>query len=121
MAGVNPFLAGLACRCPACGKGSLFKSYLKLNTRCPSCDQDLTAADSGDGPDVFVILICGAIACFGLLFTEITYHPPVWVDLVTWFPAAAILCLLALPPFKGVLVALQFHNHASEARHGDKP
>jgi len=119
MAGLHPILAGLACRCPNCGKGALFRSYLKLNARCSVCDFDLAKADSGDGPAVFVILICGALACFGLLFTEITFHPPVWVELVIWFPAAAILCLLALPPFKSVLVAAQFLNHASEVRNKD--
>jgi uncharacterized protein (DUF983 family) len=116
VAGVNPILAGLTCRCPNCGKGALFSGYLKLNDRCPSCDFDLKAADPGDGPAVFVILICGAIACFGLLFTEIAFHPPVWVHLVTWFPGAALLCLAALPVFKAVLIALQFHNKASLGR-----
>lgn len=119
MAGVHPILAGLACRCPNCGKGPLFRSYLKLHARCSVCDFDLGQADSGDGPAVFVILICGAVACFGLLFTEMTYHPPIWVELVIWFPGAALLCLAALPPFKGALLAAQFHNKASEVRPED--
>ena len=119
MAGVNPILAGLSCRCPNCGKGALFGGFLKLNARCPDCDFDLKSADSGDGPAVFVILICGGLACFGLLMTEITWQPPIWLELAIWLPAAVILCLGALRPFKGVLVAMQFHNKASESRHGD--
>ena len=117
MAGsVNPIIAGISCRCPNCGQGALFGGFLTLNARCSVCDFDLKRADSGDGPAVFVVLICGAIACFGLLFTEIAYHLPVWLELTIWLPIAAALCIGALRPFKSVLVALQFHNHASEGR-----
>ena len=115
MSDVNPFLAGLAGHCPNCGKGALFRGFLKLNARCAACDFDLARADSGDGPAVFVVLICGGIACFGLLFTEITYQPPIWMELAFWLPAAVVLCVGALRPFKGVMVALQFHHKASEA------
>ena len=113
---VNPIIAGIGCRCPNCGQGALFGGFLTLNTHCPVCDVDLAKADSGDGPAVFVVLICGAIACFGLLFTEISFHLPVWIELSIWLPIAAALCIGALRPFKSVLVALQFHHRAAEGR-----
>ncbi|QUD87297.1 DUF983 domain-containing protein [Phenylobacterium montanum] len=115
MAGVNPILAGLACRCPACGEGDLFEGYLKVGARCEACGLDLRAADSGDGPAVFIILIVGMLACFAALVTEFTVHPPVWVHLVLWLPLSALLTLFLLRPFKGVMIALQFHNKASQA------
>jgi uncharacterized protein (DUF983 family) len=114
---VNPFLAGLACRCPNCGKGPLFGGYLRVRDRCEVCGFDLQKADSGDGPAVFIILIVGALVSAGALFTEVAFRPPIWVHLVVWLPLAAILSLGLLRPFKGVLVAMQFHNQASEARH----
>ena len=65
---------------------------------------------------------CGAdfpqIVAFAALITEIAVHPPVWVHLVLWLPATLILCLVLLRPMKGVLLAAQFKNKASEARHG---
>ncbi len=112
---VNPFVAGLACRCPNCGKGRLFDGFLKVTPRCNACGFDLGAADSGDGPAVFIILIVGFIACFGLLFTEIAYRPPIWVELAVWPLVGAVLCLALLRPAKGLMLALQFHNRASEA------
>ena len=115
MAGVNPVLAGLACRCPNCGEGPLFSGFLKVAPRCEACGFDLARADSGDGPSVFIILIVGCIVCFAALFTEVAFNPPVWVHLVLWLPATALLCLLLLRPFKGVLIALQFHHKASQA------
>jgi uncharacterized protein (DUF983 family) len=114
MAKINPFLAGLACRCPNCGTGALFAGFLKLRERCESCGMDLSKADSGDGPVVFILLIVGAIGCFGILMHEVIYNPPVWVLLVLWLPLTALLSVLAMRPFKGVMVALQFHNKAGE-------
>lgn len=116
---VNPLLAGLRCRCPNCGEAPLFTRFLTVSPRCEACGQDLSKADSGDGPVVFIVLIVGAIGCGGLLFTEVTYRPPIWVEMVIWLPAIAALALGALRPFKATFIALQFRTHASEARSDD--
>jgi uncharacterized protein (DUF983 family) len=116
---VNPVVAGLTCRCPACGEGALFDGYLKVSPACEACGLDLAAADSGDGPAVFIVLIVGVIVCFSALFTEIAVHPPVWVHLILWLPLAAVLTAVLLRPFKGVMLAMQFHHKASEAGHDD--
>jgi len=116
MSGVNPFLAGLFCRCPNCGESPLFSGYLKVRTRCDRCGEDLSHAESGDGPVVFILLIIGAIGCFGMLFVEFKFHPPAWLQLAIWLPLMGFLTLAALRPFKAILIALQFHNRASEAR-----
>ncbi len=117
--GINPVLAGLACRCPNCGEGPLFSGFLKVSDRCEACGMDLSAADSGDGPAVFIILIVGAIVGFGAMVTEIVFHPPVWLHMIIWLPLTAILCLALLRPFKGVMLAMQFHHRASEAGRHD--
>jgi uncharacterized protein (DUF983 family) len=116
---VNPVTAGLACRCPACGEGSLFEGFLRVSRRCESCGLDLAAADSGDGPAVFIVLIVGVITCFSALFTEIAFHPPVWMHLLLWVPLAAILALLLVRPLKGLMLAIQFHHRAAESAHDD--
>jgi uncharacterized protein (DUF983 family) len=116
---LNPFLAGFAGRCPHCGRGKLFEGFLSVSPTCEACGFDLGAADSGDGPAVFIILIVGFIACFGMLFTEIAYRPPIWVELLTWPLVALVLSLLLLRPLKGVMLAAQFHNRAFEAGSGD--
>jgi uncharacterized protein (DUF983 family) len=119
VSGVNPVLTGLLCRCPQCGEGPLFEGYLKVSPRCESCGLDLAAADSGDGPAVFIILIVGMLVCGGALVTEVVYQPPIWVHLVVWLPLTAILTLGLVRPFKGVMLAMQFHHRASEARNDD--
>jgi uncharacterized protein (DUF983 family) len=116
MTAVNPVVAGLACRCPNCGEGPLFAGFLRVHPTCEACGFDLTKADSGDGPAVFIVLIVGAIVSAGALITEVAYRPPIWLHLILWLPLAGILSLVLLRPFKGVMIALQFHNKASEAR-----
>ncbi|CAN7636039.1 DUF983 domain-containing protein [Phenylobacterium sp. LjRoot219] len=117
-ADVNPLLAGLRCRCPNCGEGPLFDGYLRVAPRCEACGQDLSRADSGDGPVVFILLIVGAIGCGGLLYTEFALRWPIWLELIVWLPLICIMTLGSLRPFKAILIALQFHNSASEVRHG---
>src|SRR3546814_12221007 len=48
----NAILAGLACRCPRCGKGRLFSGILKIAERCNACGLDLRKQDAGDGTAV---------------------------------------------------------------------
>ena len=116
----SPLIAGLACRCPACGKGGLFKSYLKLNEACPACGFDLRKADPGDGAAVFVILIVGGIVAFLTLYLQLSLSPPVWVLLAVSLPLTVGLGLVLAPVFKSLLVTAQFHFRASEARNNDK-
>jgi len=62
-----------------------------------------------------VILIGGFITVFGMLFSYVALRWPIWLELIVWLPLGLIVCLGLLRPFKGVLVALQFHHKASEA------
>lgn len=115
----NPFIAGLRSKCPRCGLGAIFTGFLAIRPECPVCGLDLARADPGDGPVVFIVLIVGSIGCFGLLFTEVTFHPPAWLELAFWLPAMAILSLAALRPFKAIMIALQFRNSASQVQNED--
>jgi uncharacterized protein (DUF983 family) len=116
MGRVNPFLAGLLGRCPHCGRSPLFSGFLTVRPVCLGCGFDLSKADAGDGPAVFIILIAGFLCAFGALAFDLSLHPPIWVDFAVWLPLAALLSIGLIRPFKGVLIALQFHNKAAEAR-----
>jgi uncharacterized protein (DUF983 family) len=112
----SPYLTGFFGRCPRCGKGKLFKGFLTLALRCGACGLDLTFADAGDGPAVFVTLLAGFVVVGLALWTELTFEPPIWVHLVIFLPLTLIVCLGMLRPLKGVLVALQFRNKAEQRR-----
>ena len=74
--------------------------------------------ESGDGAAVFIVLIVGFICCFGALLTDLSLQPPIWATLLFWMPVAGVASVALIRPLKGVMVALQFHNKASEARRG---
>jgi len=114
--GANPFLAGVTGHCPNCGEGLLFEGFLKVSPRCESCGFDLSKADSGDGPAVFVILIVGAIVAGSALVVEVKYQPPYWVHAIIWLPMIGILSFFLLNFMKSLLLVLQYKHSAGEGR-----
>jgi len=113
---VSPYVAGLLCRCPRCGKGKLYAGFLTLRKNCETCGFDYAFTDSGDGPAVFVIMIAGAIVVTAALITEVKYQPPFWVHAVLWLPLTLLVTLWPLRAIKSLLIALQFHHKAAEGR-----
>ena len=113
----NPILAGLAGRCPRCGKGRMFTGFITLKPACESCGLDYAFADAGDGPAVFVIMIAGFIVAFGALFTMVAFRTSPVITLVIWLPMTLVIVLGLLRPMKGLMLAAQFMNKASQARH----
>ena len=112
----SPFATGLACRCPRCGEGALFKGFLKPVSRCESCGLDLSWAEATEGPAVFIILIVGFVIVGAAAAVEAMFHPAPFVHLLLWLPGTVILALALMRPLKATMVALQFHNRAEEAR-----
>ncbi|HEY4264872.1 MAG TPA: DUF983 domain-containing protein [Micropepsaceae bacterium] len=116
--GAEPSLvyASVLGRCPACGKGKLFRGFLRIASACDTCGLDYSKLEAGDGPAIFVILIVGAIVAGGALLTEVKYSPPYWVHALIWGPAVVILSLGLLRPLKAGLIVLQYKNRAEEGR-----
>jgi uncharacterized protein (DUF983 family) len=113
---VSPYIAGLTCRCPRCGKGKLYAGFLTLAPGCEACGLDYSFMDSGDGPAIFVIMIAGAIVVTAALITEVKYQPPFWLHAVLWLPLTLAVTLWPLRAIKSLLIALQFHHKAAEGR-----
>jgi uncharacterized protein (DUF983 family) len=113
---VSPLRAGLACRCPRCGRGKLFSGFLTVAGCCPVCGLDFNEIDSGDGPAVFVVFVVGIVVVAGALWVEVKYQPPYWVHAALWLPAIMIGTLGLLRPFKAALFALQYKHRAREGR-----
>jgi uncharacterized protein (DUF983 family) len=108
--------AALLGRCPRCGQGHLFGSYLDIAPRCETCGLDYAMFDVGDGATVFVILIAGFLICAGALIVEVKYSPPYWVHAIIWLPLIAIVVLGGLRIVKAMLMVLQYKNKAGEGR-----
>ncbi|MDB5457098.1 MAG: hypothetical protein JWP92_2683 [Caulobacter sp.] len=119
MTQVNPYLAGATGHCPHCGEGALFAGFLKIAPTCDACGFELGRHETGDGASTFIILIVGAVACGGALFSMFAWNWPVWLLLLVWLPVTLALGLGLMRPAKGLMVAAHIANKASEAGRGD--
>jgi uncharacterized protein (DUF983 family) len=98
---------GLAQRCPVCGEGKLYRSYLKLSDRCPHCGTKLSELRADDGPAWATILIVGHLIVPFFIVT-VRSNAPDWVYYAVLFPLIIAMTLLLLPRCKGVFVALLY-------------
>lgn len=114
----SPLRSGLTLRCPGCGEGKLFSGYLHITETCSYCGEELTNADPGDGPAVFVILVVGSLVVGSAVYVEVSYSPPYWVHAMIWLPAILILSFGLLPLFKSLFFASHYANQAGEYTRG---
>jgi uncharacterized protein (DUF983 family) len=99
---------GAMCKCPNCGKGQLFRKFLKVVDECEVCGEELCHQRADDLPAYVVMLIVGHIVVGLMLWTETNFAPALWVHVALWFPLAVALSLGLLQPVKGMIVALQW-------------
>jgi uncharacterized protein (DUF983 family) len=118
---------GASQRCPACGKGAIYRSFLKVADSCPSCGEELHHHRADDAPPYFTIFIVGHIVVAAVMYVEKAFAPELWVHALLWIPLISVLSLLLLPRIKGVLIGLQwalrmhgFGGHDSDQPH-DQP
>jgi uncharacterized protein (DUF983 family) len=105
---LTSLLRGARLTCPACGKGAMFRRYLKVADNCPACGEALHHHRADDAPPYFTIVIVGHIVVGLVLAVEMAYRPPLWLHAALWLPLTVLLALLILPPVKGALVGLQW-------------
>jgi uncharacterized protein (DUF983 family) len=102
---------GMKLRCPHCGKGHLFRAYLKVADTCDVCGEELHHHRADDFPPYLSIVIVGHVIVGLMLHLEMAYQDVApWVYMVTMLPAAIVLPLALLPSIKGAVVGLQWAN-----------
>ena len=97
---------GFRGRCPACGEGKIFRSFLKVNDCCPACGEELHHHRADDAPPYFTIFIVGHLLLPPVFWVEKAYHPPMWFHMALWLPLFAVVTTLLLRPVKGATVGL---------------
>ena len=99
---------GFSRKCPNCGSGPIFMSYLKLRDTCPVCREDLSHARADDGPAYLTILIVGHLMAPLLLIVFETFRPEPMVLFTIFAIGTITLSLYLLPRLKGAIVAFQW-------------
>lgn len=100
---------GLIGRCPACGRGRLFRTYLKVVNTCRICGEDLSHHRADDAPAYLTMLIVGHLVGGGVLLSEERW-PDSSLLLVAacWVTVTIVMSLLILPRAKGAIVGQQW-------------
>lgn len=95
-------------RCPKCGEGRLFRSFLKSVDECPHCGEDMHHHRADDLPAYLVIAVVGHIVVGAFLGVETVTVWPLWLHLAIWVPITLIMALVLLQPVKGAIIGLQW-------------
>ena len=99
---------GIGGRCPNCGKGRLFRGYLKVAEHCNACGHDNGQYPADDAPPYFTILIVGHLIVAPLLAFPFIWEWPVKTVLAITLPALFVASLIILPIVKGGVVGAQW-------------
>ncbi len=97
-------MRGLRHRCPECGEGRLYRSYLKVEPVCEACGHELGSYPADDGPAYFTILIVGHLVVAPLLFFPWIWEASPWITVPLTLASLAALTLLLLPRVKGAVI-----------------
>lgn len=110
-------------RCPRCGEGRLFQSFVKTVDACEFCGERIDHHRADDLPAYLVVLVVGHIIVGGFMAMEAITTLSMWVHLAIWVPATILSALLLLRPTKGAVVGLQWalymHGFGEEEEHLD--
>ncbi|EJN04812.1 DUF983 domain-containing protein [Phyllobacterium sp. YR531] len=102
---------GFLGRCPHCGKGKLFRAFVKSVDNCSVCGEDYTHHQADDFPAYITITIVGHIVLGGFLATETLLILSNWAHLAIWVPLTIIMSIALLQPVKGAIIGLQWANY----------
>ena len=100
---------GFMGRCPSCGRGRLFRSYLKVVNICEVCGEELSGHRADDAPAYVTLLIVAHVVGAGILLSdEIWPHSSMLWVIAFWLAATALASLIILPRAKGAIVGQQW-------------
>ena len=112
---LRPALAkGWRGRCPHCGGGAIFESYLKVNDHCGICGEAFHHHRADDAPSWLTIILIGHLIAPLMLLSFEVLTLPTWAHAVIWPMLALTAAVVLLPRIKGAVVAFQW----SQRMHG---
>ena len=105
--GLVPAMArGVAGRCPCCGQGRLFGTWLRQVAECSVCHAPLGSVRADDAPPYFVIFIVAHLVIFTQVLTDVWLNLSIAAEAAIFLPLTLLLCLGLLRPVKGATIGL---------------
>lgn len=115
---LNSFFESFALKCPKCGKGKIFSSYIKISPekKCSSCSLKFSDFDIGDGPAyVAVFFICFLIPILALI-VEVIYQPDFITHAILWTISTILFTYLILIYSRSAFIHLEYKIRQLEKR-----
>ncbi|MFY9287963.1 MAG: DUF983 domain-containing protein [Alphaproteobacteria bacterium] len=97
-------------RCPHCGQGRMFTSYLRIVSACSVCGEKFGHIRADDGPAWITILLTGHIIVPLLVHIQSRVEWPMWQSMLIWITATTLLALALLPRSKSVFVSIIWYT-----------
>lgn len=116
---MNAMLRGFRGRCPKCGEGRLFSSFVKTVHACDHCGEEIHHHRADDLPAYLVVVIVGHIVLGAFMGVETLVSLSNWQHLAIWVPLTIIMAIALLQPVKGAVIGLQwaFYMHGFGEEH----
>ena len=92
-------------KCPACGKGALYRAYLKPADTCLHCGEPLGQIPSEDGPAWLTVLMLAPFLV-AVTFLVSLSGLPLWITLPGAALAVTGAVMLALPRVKALFITI---------------
>lgn len=99
-------------RCPNCGRGRLYATYLRQVEACAVCGEGWGEVRADDAPPWLTILIVGHVMAPLVLAMVRHSDLPDWAMSLILVGVALGLCLLVLPRAKAVFIAAIWASRA---------
>jgi uncharacterized protein (DUF983 family) len=112
---VRSMLRGLKGRCPACGEGKLFRTYLKQVESCAACGEAFGHIRADDGPAWLTVMVTGHVIVALMMSVEALLTMPLWISVSLFSTLSGAMVLGLLQRAKGIFIGLIWQTQASEA------
>ena len=104
-------LRALAGRCPCCGEGKLFKSFLKQVDNCAACGESFGQIRADDAAPWLTIIVVGHVFLTFAFMVNVDFLPT-WAAMTLWSALFAAISLAVLPRAKGLMLAILWRTRA---------
>jgi len=98
-------------RCPCCGQGRLFRSYLKQVDACSACGERFGGIRADDAAPWATIILVGHIFLPLAFMVDLSFLPT-WAAALGMAGTFAGLSLAILPRAKGLFIAILWRTRA---------
>ena len=114
---------GFRARCPRCGEGRVFSSFLGASRECADCGEEMHHHRADDLPAYLVIVIVGHLVVGAVMAFEASTTLSMVQHLSIWVPLTILLSVALLRPVKGAIIGLQWalymHGFGEDAEPAD--